>query len=333
MSNLHYSVVSLVASATAEPSDVNRTFENFKQLLTDSAQATEEERNEALTSLEPVIGVADLPSAAIVALGCGGLVELGADPEIACVVIAGRLKEYVGLVSASPDVNLENDQLFQFFSMPLITMLSRAAKSRKLMRDDVAFRQDIESIAPESSVAGFLHDILNVLDDEEILVLHPGLQKGYWIKISGVSDNFQLHTLLADALIGDPLQGWLPGEKPTPAVVAAARDAARSEGTTVTATGLFNWISWRGLQSDGSLDPSQDSSEHWIWLEGKPADIPAFEGKRVILLAPPSYLRSWSAERRFRDLKPTVEVLKILSPEEVKSWLARIAGANTVQQN
>ncbi len=333
MSSLRYAVANLIASATAENSDANLTYQNFTQLLTDSTQATEADRNEALTSLEPIIGLANLPNAAIVALGCGGLVEQGANPEIAFPIIAARLKEYVGSVTSKAEVDLEKDRLFQLLAMPLITMLSRSAWLRTSLREDVAFKQDIESLAPESSVAGFLNDILNVLDDEEIIVLHPGLQKGYWIRISGVSDNFQLHTLLADTLIGDPQQGWLPGDKPNPAVVAAARDAQRSEEAGLTATGLFNWVSWRGLQPDGTLDPTLDSSEHWIWLEGKPADIPIFEGKRVILLAPPSYLRSWNAERRFRDLKPTVEVLKTLSPAEVKSWLARIAGANAVQQN
>ncbi len=34
--------------------------------------------------------------------------------------------------------------------------------------------------------------MMQVLDDEPILVLHPGKGKGYRVRISGLADNFQL---------------------------------------------------------------------------------------------------------------------------------------------
>jgi hypothetical protein len=34
--------------------------------------------------------------------------------------------------------------------------------------------------------------------------------------MSGVGDNFQLHTPLADRLIGDPGRGLVSGERPAP---------------------------------------------------------------------------------------------------------------------
>ena len=43
-------------------------------------------------------------------------------------------------------------------------------------------------------------------------------------------------------------------------------------------------------------------SAYWIWNEGVPADIPTFEGTRVVLLGPPPYERSWNSVRRFPDL-------------------------------
>jgi hypothetical protein len=44
------------------------------------------------------------------------------------------------------------------------------------------------------------------------------------VTISGIGDNFQLHTLLAASLIGEESRGMIPGQPPTPAEIAAASD-------------------------------------------------------------------------------------------------------------
>ena len=50
--------------------------------------------------------------------------------------------------------------------------------------------------------AGFLTRMLQVLDDEELLVLSPEPRVGFRVRIRGIGDNFQLHTLLAGSIIG-----------------------------------------------------------------------------------------------------------------------------------
>lgn len=42
-----------------------------------------------------------------------------------------------------------------------------------------------------------LHMLLNVFDGEELLVVHSESSRTFRIKIWGISDNFQLHILLA----------------------------------------------------------------------------------------------------------------------------------------
>ena len=119
--------------------------------------------------------------------------------------------------------------------------------------------------------------MLRVLD-EEILVLHPETGRGWKVRVRGVSDNFQLHTLLADALIGDPEKGFLPGRRPDPRIVAAARDRPVDPAATL-AEGAFNLMNWQALRPDRTLPAGQDGSAHWIWNEGVPADIEGFEGR------------------------------------------------------
>jgi hypothetical protein len=168
--------------------------------------------------------------------------------------------------------------------------------------------------------------MLRVLDGEPLLIFHPEVRRGYRAEISGIADNFQLHTLLSDALVGNPAEGRLPGERPDPRVVAAARDGAAGRDTP-SARGAFNLWTWLGLRPDGTLPDAMKGSDHWVWNEGTPADIPPFEGVRVVLLGPPPYPRSWSPERRFRDMAGELRLLEQLPTDAVQGWLRRIAAA------
>jgi hypothetical protein len=170
--------------------------------------------------------------------------------------------------------------------------------------------------------------MLQVLDDEALLVIHVEQKKGYDVRISGLSDNFQLHTLLAGALIGSPSQGWLEGTAPSKRAVAECRDAAVAEGGGAQMTGAFNLCNWTALRPDGSLpDDTGAASNHWIWNEGYPAEIAPFEGRRIVLLGKPPYERLWRAGRQFCGMVGALTVERTLGTAEVKEWLNRLANA------
>jgi hypothetical protein len=214
----------------------------------------------------------------------------------------------------------------EFYCLGVIAHLSKSKQLRATAR---ARPEVLERSFEVNDLAGhgsFLTDMLRVLDDERLIVLHPGERKGYEVRISGIADNFQLHTLLADAIIGKPKDGWLTGTKPDPAVVAQARDAEVTGRHF--ATGSFNLWNWTGLQPDGTLPTGQTfGNEHWVWNEGNPGDILPFEGTRVVLLGPAPYSRSWNAGRRFPNMPAEFSVERVLAPNEVTDWLARIASA------
>jgi hypothetical protein len=208
--------------------------------------------------------------------------------------------------------------------------LSYSPGARRLAQADGKLLADCKRMPFDPGFVEFLRKLLQVLDDEEMVVLHPQLRRGYRIQISGIGDNFQLHTLLADALIGDPAQGRLPGQRINPHVAALAKDApftVEEMGGVPSAEGRFNLVNWHGLQPDETLPEGiqQGAAKHWIWNEGIPADITPFEGQRVILLSPPPYSRAWNAGRIFPSMRADLHVLEILSPESVRQWLRRIA--------
>ncbi|WP_232248614.1 hypothetical protein [Streptacidiphilus rugosus] len=187
---------------------------------------------------------------------------------------------------------------------PALAVLCRSASVR---------RQHAETLIPVCRDLAALerHDLkclayaLAVLDDEPLVVLHRPTGTGFTIRIGGIGDNFQLHTLLAHVLIGG---GHLPGTAPSAESVRLATDPSPARGRSgVVATGAFELFA-----ADGQR----------IWNEGLPDDIPVVQGRRLLVLDEPAYRRSWNADRFFPMLPGTAELSSVLSAEEANAWFA-----------
>ncbi|MCM6772345.1 hypothetical protein NDR87_01345 [Nocardia sp. CDC159] len=137
--------------------------------------------------------------------------------------------------------------------------------------------------------------VLAVLDDEPLVILHRPTRTGYRLRLHGIGDNFQLHTLLADALIGG---GHLPGEPPSAEAVAVCRT---TPGTADT---------------HGSFDFSGPDGGR-IRDDGIPSDIPVLEGERLLVLDSPRHPRRWRAGRYFPCMPGDLALERALSAEEV----------------
>ncbi|MET7419753.1 hypothetical protein [Dactylosporangium sp. NPDC005555] len=172
----------------------------------------------------------------------------------------------------------------------------------------------IEPVRETHDTPHWLSGLLSVLDDEPLLVLDrsfAGTGRGYRVTIGGIGDNFQLHTLLAAALIGDPARGLLPGRAPTAAEVAAA-----GTGDDLQPAGGLRG-NWNLVDADGA----------WIWNEGTPADIPHLDGVRVVVLEPEPYSRSWDTGRAYPLMTPLLRVDAPLPADEAAAWLSRVKPA------
>jgi hypothetical protein len=219
----------------------------------------------------------------------------------------------------------------EFFRLGLIAHLSRSKSLRATAR---ARPELLEGTLRLDALAGsdrsFLATMLHVLDNELLLVLHVEQEKGFDVRISGLTDNFQLHTLLAGAIIGTPVLGWVKGEAPSQRALAQCRDADPGPQGGEEVTGAFNLHNWTALQADGSLagGHGQDASDHWIWNEGWPAEIVPFEGRRIVLLGPPPYIRGWRAGRQFRGMPGELLVEQRLDARATRAWLERLQRAS-----
>ncbi|WP_446218851.1 hypothetical protein [Micromonospora sp. IBHARD004] len=189
-----------------------------------------------------------------------------------------------------------------------VLYLSQRKDVRAMLPERPRLTAAIDATREQIGTAHWLYGLLLVLDEEPLIVLHRATGRGFRVTISGIGDNFQLHTLLAAALIGDESRGMLPGQRPSAAEIAAASDCE-----DLTPPG--------GIRGNFNL---VDAAGEWIWNEGRPADIPKLEGMRVVVVDPPPYQRTWNAGRPYPLMRPTVTVHGPLRADEAARWLSLV---------
>ena len=208
------------------------------------------------------------------------------------------------------------------FWLPAIAVYSVSPEARWAAQ---SLRAPAQKIAEFHEGGHWIQLILSVLDHEPLLVIEPATRTGFLARSYGVVDNFQLHTLLMDAFPA-------ANSNSMRRVSLTAAEIARGNGEQMSeevVTGAWNLYGWKALRRDLTLpDPKNyDSNEHWIWNEVGLADIPLFEDRRVVLLGPASYERSWRAMRMFDRLTAKLHIEKHLMPAEVTAWLERLSAA------
>jgi hypothetical protein len=185
---------------------------------------------------------------------------------------------------------------------PMVYLMQRA-DVRRALPDRAAFTAAVSLLVEDIDAAEALDDLLTVLDDTRLIVLHRPTGRGFEVTIGGIGDNFQLQTLLADRLIAE----GLPGTPPTKAMVASATDGEiEPPGGIVSQFDLF------------------DAYGRRIWNELSPPDIRLFEGEVVVVLDQPSDRHGWRAGRAYPLMAPTVTVDRSLAAAEAAAWLAKV---------
>jgi hypothetical protein len=196
---------------------------------------------------------------------------------------------------------------------PALAVLCRSAEVRR-RHSSALLPACREFAALERHDLKCLAYALAVLDDEPLVVLHKPTGAGFEVRIGGIGDNFQLHTLLAHVLVGG---GYVPGTAPSAESVRLATNPEPAQGRTqAIATGAFELLAPDGEQ---------------IWNEGLPDDIPVVQGRRLLVLDEPTYQRSWNADRFFPHLLGTAKLVRVLTADETRSWFAHTSPDNGIR--
>lgn len=316
-------------AAAVRVGDTKGMRKNFDPLLRSVEDAPEVERAQAGPQLAELLPAVPLGPRGVVGVMIGACVEGGADPAVcapavltelrsaleASVTFAEKWEATGGGELPTPDdaVTPEIEQrvgaepVLHWWSLPQWEMATTAMLSHRSVRDSVHNRAELLGLASELSDAGHsglqcLNHALQVLDDEPLVVLDRPSGTGYRLRMTGIGDNFQLHTLLADVLIGG---GHLSGDAPTADAVAVCRNVAGQAPTK----GAFNLVA-----PDGE----------WVWNEGSPADIPVVDGVRLLVLDPPPYERGWPAGRFFPGMAADLVLERVLDETETATWRTHV---------
>jgi hypothetical protein len=178
---------------------------------------------------------------------------------------------------------------------------------RKAFLPNDEFFWNAREVAMSTGVGTYLAQALAVLDDVKLVVIHRPTLEGFEFQMSGVADNFQLHTLLEERLV---TPGHLPGTPPSPEAVAACSGASAEAPYEYDGTGSFNLVA-----PDGS----------WIWNEAWPVDIPVVGRGRLLILDPPPYERTWHAARAFLGMRAELSLERRISEDGVKRLMADVS--------
>jgi hypothetical protein len=227
------------------------------------------------------------------------------------------MKQYEKELAARP-VN-ETEAIVNAFSPSAIAMFSASPALRSAHPEVGELAKSLQD-----RVAGChcIQSLFGVLENEPLLVIEPATQTGILARLSGTDINFTLTMLLMHHFPGPDGE---PKSRLTPKAASALSGRDKQTGEWVT--GVWDLCNWTALQNDLSLPGGLQGSEKWIWNEGTPADIEVFEGRRVILLGPVSYVRTWPAQRTFAAMQPELRIEQVLTREEVRGWLEKMAGS------
>ncbi|URM98434.1 hypothetical protein LUW76_31075 [Actinomadura madurae] len=315
------------------------------QLMQASQSASPAEMNAALPRLAE--GVAEAPPnlGGWLAVVTGAWIENGADPAPAGAAVVDRITDVTAAALAfgnaweeaaggKPPPHMQEERpsqevfdtvaptlgdgavtaMMSWFALPQFamagcTVLQMAPPVRAGLTDRDFRVFATEKAARHLGQMDHYAALLRVLDNERVLVLDRASRRGWTVTIGGIGDNFQLHVLLAGALIGRP--GGLAGERPDPEIVACFLNADVPPGRPIVSS------PWNLVDAHG--EP--------IWNEGVPADVPVVNGTRVVVVDPPSYERTFPAGRRFPLMPATLRVEGTHLPEDLAHWWPHIKPA------
>ena len=170
------------------------------------------------------------------------------------------------------------------------------------------------------SAAHWLSVLLAVQLDAPWRVLCPANARGFELRVDGVCTGFDLHALVADALVGE----GVPGQSNPRDVIEVVRGLrARSQQGFVK--GSFDFHTFRAAGDLAAGRPVGFGNASWN--EGLATDIPAWREMRTLLALPPQIARTWNAGRPFSALTASVEVVRRMDEGEASALLAEMARA------
>lgn len=215
-----------------------------------------------------------------------------------------------------------------------LTVLGSSVEARHAARAIPGLREAAQPLVADHPRIRQFADVLAVLDDAVLVVVHPEAQIGVRVLVQGIADVGQFHILLANELLGSPMDGRMAGPRPDPRQVAACQD--ESAGPDLMAEAWFQLYQAAVLEQPAlasNPSPSHPDGfmgvEHWLWPQDTLASIPRVQGERLLILGEPVYPIVWPVARRVPLVRGSLTVLERFTPAQVARWLEARTGRSS----
>jgi hypothetical protein len=277
--------------------------------------------SELVHGILPALAEPDAYRASCVAIACGSLVEVGADPMIAGLAIVERFR-----AALADDPPLGKDAL-TMFDRAAMAHLCRRMELRVAARAIGGLVDDFAAFDDARDEHCFTAHVFRLVDDLELLVLHPPLGKGFRVRLEAVATNAHLFTLLTGALVNT---GLLPGEPLSEEMRGIATGEIGAEDR-MHDDQRFRYDNYAALVGETELCADLGA---FLPVDASPRDIPALpDGRRVVLLGPPQLGgRSWDTSffANMHDaLRSSVTVVETLAAATYQAVIADILRLRT----
>lgn len=311
--------------------------------------------NEILTSIAMVLPLdLDIYKKGLTCLICGSLIEFGGNPKIVVDHIIQQLENHLtateSFLSLAEQEGWEGNtlspkQLDLFFAqdadalkasitapyvvLAAMTSICRLKEARQSIRTNTPLIHQVIQLEDEVDNLYYLKQVLYSADDLEMIILHPQSETGLKIQADMIQNNFHFFTLLQDLYLNQfsshPIFAGLSlNEK----AIHIAKGGSLSENEDdVSDYALFGFYDFNALDEEGNL-PAAVMPANWLFGEGTLHHIPKLNGLPIVILGENTLGdRSWDitfCTPVHDTLKPKLEILEILSHEQVQQYITMI---------
>lgn len=310
--------------------------------------------DEILTSIAMVLPLdLDMYKKGLTCLICGSLIEFGGDPKIVVDHIIQQLENHLtateSFLSLAEQEGWEGNklspkQLDFFFAkdtdalkanitasyvvLAAMTSICRLKEARQSIRTNTPLIHQVVQLEDEVDNLYYLKQVLYSADDLEMVILHPQSETGLKIKADMIQNNFHFFTLVQDLYLTQfGSEQIFTGLSINEKAVHVAKGGSLSEKDDLSDHALFGFYDFNALDEDGNL-PAAVMPANWLFGEGTLHHIPKLSGVPVVILGENTLGdRSWDitfCTPVHEALKPKLEILEILSRDQVQQYITLI---------
>lgn len=348
MSALRAAFEALVDAAGSDPVVPVHVDHAAMAVLQLATQAAPEELAELVAALEVLIRDAPLATSGSVAMVAGALVEQGAPAAPIGDALLARLPDvlasaaaFAAAVEALDQAGADGEEglwvgdrfapaawvharfeaapdqvhawlQLRHFCLPAIAAAThdREVLARFVAMDEPIGLGRLRQLDPHARFLWVLHGLLL---DAPLRVVELESRRVFDLRIDTVATNFELHTLVHDALASA-----LDEDPPDAGIVACLQGRGPRHLVQKSSS---RWALYGPGAMPALVAGRKAEMADWVWNESIPAEIPVHDGIRTLIAGHQSYARQWETGRTFGALGGAVSLARELPEAEAARFL------------